>query len=277
LGTLGALASHPDFDDYLINGKARRSKAAGVRLRWNVDTRGHGTHIAGTVSAKLNNNYGVRGMGSIPTYITRGLDENGNARESDIMEAIDQCVAANVKVISLSLTGSSMSNVFKTQIDNIYSRIMVVAAAGNEGQYYQGFPASYSKVVSVGAVDEGENIWSKSNYGPWLELTAPGVMVLSLGLMRDGQYQFAFYTGTSMATPHIAAAAALLWSYFPECSTTQIRYAMAKTAKDKGSRGCDNYYGYGIVQVMNAYNFLKANTCRNARWGLFEGSGQCSL
>lgn len=102
-------------------------------------------------------------------------------------------------------------------------------------------------------------------------------MVLSLGLYQNNQYQFAFYTGTSMATPHVAAAAAMLWSYFPECTTTQIRYAMARTAKDKGNRGCDNYYGYGIVQVKSAYNFLAANSCRNSGWGRSVGSGKCSL
>lgn len=134
--------------------------------------RGHGTHIAGTISAKINNNYGVRGMGAIPTYVTRGLDDTGNARESDIMESIDQCVIAGSRVISLSLAGTSMSNSFKKEIDTLYARnVMIVAAAGNQGKYSESYPASYYNVVSVGAVDEGENLWSNSNYGPWLELT----------------------------------------------------------------------------------------------------------
>jgi subtilisin family serine protease len=80
-----------------------------------------------------------------------------------------------------------------------------------------------------------------------------------------------------MATPHIAGAAALLWSHFPSCSATQIRYVLARTAKDKGSTGCDDYYGYGIVQTKAAYNFLKKNSCRNASWGKSVGDGTCSI
>ena len=65
------------------------------------------------------------------------------------------------------------------------------------------------------------------------------------------------YSGTSMATPHVAGAAALLISHFPTCSVTQLRYALAYTSKDKGRSGCDPYYGYGIIRVKAAYDFLK--------------------
>jgi serine protease len=101
-------------------------------------------------------------------------------------------------------------------------------------------------------------------------------MVLSTGLFMNGQYQFAIYSGTSMATPHVSAAIALLWSHHPECTATQIRYALAYTAKDMGSSGCDDYYGYGIIQVKNALDFLDSNNCQMANWGQTVGSGQCS-
>lgn len=267
----GVLASHPDLNPDLLNGTNRDF------LSWNVDVRGHGTHIAGTISAKANNNYGVRGMGDIPIYVTRGLDDDGYARESDIIDAIEQCEAAGTKVISLSLSGGSMSQSMRNVIDRLYTKnILVVAAAGNDGIRYQSFPASYNKVISVGAVGEDEVKWTYSNFGPWVELTAPGHMIVSTGLYANGEYKFAIYSGTSMATPHVAAAAALLWSHYPDCTPTQIRYALAHSAKDKGIAGCDDFYGFGIVQVKNAFDFLSQYSCANSNWGQIVGNGQCS-
>mmetsp|Transcript_7039 Transcript_7039/g.8523 ORF Transcript_7039/g.8523 Transcript_7039/m.8523 type:complete len:80 (+) Transcript_7039:3-242(+) len=67
-----------------------------------------------------------------------------------------------------------------------------------------------------------------------------------------------------MATPHVAAVAALVWSHFPQCTNDQIRYALAASAKDVGFDGCDWDYGYGIVQAKKAYEFLKEHGCKKA-------------
>jgi subtilisin family serine protease len=81
----------------------------------------------------------------------------------------------------------------------------------------------------------------------------------------------------SMASPHVAGAAALLLSHFPSCTATQITYALAFTAKDNGTKGCDDQYGYGIVQVKAAYDFLLAYRCSpNTNWGKTVGDGTCS-
>jgi serine protease len=104
-----------------------------------------------------------------------------------------------------------------------------------------------------------------------------GTGILSTGFTSTGQYTFVLYTGTSMASPHVAGAAALLFSNFPKCTATQIRYALAYTASDKGSKGCDEKYGYGIIQVKAAYDFLKAYKCSyKSNWGKTVGDGTCS-
>lgn len=145
----GCMSNHPDFNSAAITGANRRTIATNTFLYWNRDKRGHGTHISGIVAARLNNKYGVRGMGNIPLYQTRGLDDNGNARESDIIDSINQCVAAGSKVINLSLAGGSMSKSFMSVVDTVYAKnILVVAAAGNEGKRVASYPAAYNKVVS---------------------------------------------------------------------------------------------------------------------------------
>jgi Subtilase family len=201
----GIASKHPDFNPSLVTGANRKTKATGTMLYWNQDLRGHGTHISGIVAARVNNKYGVRGVGHIPLYVTRGLDNNGVARESDIIDSINQCVAGGAKVINLSLSGGSMSKSFMSVIDGVYAKnVLVVAAAGNDGKRVAQYPASYNKVVSyvfnayflllsselqrltntnlisiacfdsVGAVDGSGVVWKGSNFGPWVDLTAPG-------------------------------------------------------------------------------------------------------
>ena len=197
----------------------------------------------------------------------------------------------------------AMSSLMKSLIDRLYSKgIIMVAAAGNEATDIPYYPASYGKVISVAAVDSNEMIWENSNYSPYTELSAPGVSIISTGIdfsatdantdtLQDDdssntnynnniQYTYTVYSGTSMATPHVAGAIAILSSYFPKCNPNQIRYALAKTAKDKGQTGCDNYYGYGIIQIKDALDFLSVTPCNrtNQRWGRrYVGAGSCNV
>lgn len=101
-----------------------------------------------------------------------------------------------------------------------------------------------------------------------LELLEQVNSFVELGLSRgdDREYSYSYMSGTSMATPHVAAAAALVWSHFPECTNHQIRHALAVTAQDQGIPGCDYDYGYGIVKAKDAYNFLLANPCTQGDW-----------
>jgi subtilisin family serine protease len=272
----GVIWGHPDLDFNKISGADRRSNKDSSTLKWNGDTRGHGTHIAGTVAAKPNNGIGVRGIGTMPLYITRGLNNLGQAYESDVRDAMEQCLSAGAKVISLSLAGSQISSSMMTTLDKMYDNgLLIFAASGNGGGLNKAFPAAYPKVVSIGAVTEKGTRWRGSNYG-WNELMAPGDLITSTSVSPTGSYVYANYSGTSMATPHAAGAAALLWSHFPGCTNTQIRYALAYSAQDVDNNGCDKTYGYGIVKVKAAYNFLSNYPCQNANWGQRVSSGGCT-
>lgn len=221
----------------------------------------------------------MRGIGNIPLYITRALDDNGAARESDILQAIQQCVNSGAKVISLSLGGGGMSTQLSTLLTSLYNEkgYLIFGASGNNGQNAKMYPAAHPLVIAVGAAMEDRTIWPGSNYGSWLELSAPGKLVYSTAVDSSGRSTYAFYSGTSMATPHAAGVAALVWSHFPECTNTQIRYALAKSARDLGSSGCDDYFGYGVVQAKSAVDWLKANPCQSATYGKGTIDGGCSM
>lgn len=264
-------ASHPDLDEGSLNGADRNP------LLWNRDLRGHGTHIAGTLSA-TDNTYGVRGVGDIPLYIVRGLDDQGRAFESDIIAALDQCAQSDAKIISLSLGGQGMSSAFQAKLDSLYHDhgMLIFAAVGNQGLNVQFYPAAYSSVVAVAAVGRDEKHWELSNTGSYVELAAPGVGVISTSVKDEDEFDYAAYSGTSMATPHASGVASLLWDKYPQCTNTQIRIAMAASAKDVGAEGCDEKTGFGVIKAQAAMDYLADHPC-DGTWGTTYHQGGCSL
>ncbi|WP_274054108.1 S8 family serine peptidase [Thalassomonas haliotis] len=229
---------------------------------WYNDGHGHGSHVAGTIAALGGNGIGVVGVnpsGDVGLHIVKVFNDSGNwAYGSDLIAAIGQCETAGASVISMSLGGgasmTSESNAFASALNN---GVLSIAAAGNSGNSTKSYPASYDSVMSVGAVDSSENIASFSQYNNQVEISAPGVNVNST-ITGNG---YASWSGTSMATPHVSGVAALVWSNHPTCTATQIRDALNNTAKDKGSSGRDNYYGYGIVQAKAAHDALTNDGC----------------
>jgi subtilisin family serine protease len=132
-----------------------------------------------------------------------------------------------------------------TQNENI----LVVAAAGNDGSSSYNYPASYPDVISVAAVDEGNNPAGFSQFNDQVDLAAPGVNIEST--VPGNSY--ASLQGTSMATPHVTAAIAKVWAARPQCTNHQVREAVEQSAFDLLSAGKDDSTGYGLVQVAAAY------------------------
>ena len=112
--------------------------------------------------------------------------------------------------------------------------------------------------MSVAATDSNNNKAGFSQWNDQVEIAAPGVGVMST--LPNGQY--AAWSGTSMATPHVAGVAALVWSHFPECNNNHIRNALIQSAEDFGDQGCDVEFGFGIVNAQDAYDYLVANPCQ---------------
>ncbi|WP_108945711.1 S8 family serine peptidase [Shewanella halifaxensis] len=229
---------------------------------WYNDGNGHGTHVAGTIAAIGGNNQGVVGVnpsGLVGLHIVKVFNDSGSwAYGSDLVAAVNQCVNAGADIISMSLGGGGSSSAERQAFANAANQgVLSIAAAGNDGNSKMSYPASYDEVMSVAAVDSSGNKASFSQYNSQVEIAAPGVDVNST--WNDGGYKA--ISGTSMATPHVAGVAALVWSHFPSCSPTEIRGALNATAEDRGSSGRDTSYGYGIVKAKAAYDYLQNSSC----------------
>merc|ERR1719328_562004 len=232
---------------------------------WDSDGHGHGTHCSGTVAGLGENSKGVVGVipdnmnGKFQLVIGKALSDSGSGSNSGVLGAVQSCVDNGAKVISLSLGGGGYSSTTDEFYKDLYENedILFVAAAGNGGSSSKLYPASYPALMSVAAIDSNKNKASFSQYNDQVEISAPGVSVKS-SLPND---KYASWSGTSMATPHVAGVAGLLWMYFPECKNYQIRNVLAATAKDLGDSGCDTKYGFGLVQAKAAYNLLSKGNC----------------
>lgn len=216
-----------------------------------TDGNGHGTHVAGTIAA-LNNNVGVVGVSyDVDLYAVKVLSGAGSGTLSGIAQGIEWAIDNDMDVINMSLGGSTGSSTLKQASDNAYnSGIVVVAAAGNSGSYFGlintiGYPARYDSVIAVGAVDSNNNRASFSSVGSQLEVMAPGVDINST--LPGNQY--GSLNGTSMASPHVAGATALILAKYPNMTNVEVRQKLRDTATNLGTAF---NYGHGVINVEEA-------------------------
>lgn len=235
----------------------------------------HGTHVAGTIAA-LDNSFGVRGViGSDPNlHIVKVFNESGWGYSSSLVSAIETCADNGADVVNMSLGGGGSSQTEANAMQNLYNQgVLLVAAAGNDGSAYSStdpmsYPASYNAVMSVAAVDSSKNLASFSQKNSQVEISGPGVSVLSTYPEgTGGQGNYGTMSGTSMASPHVAGVAALVWSHHPTCSAQEIRSVLNNTAQDLGAAGRDVKFGYGLAQSKDAIDYIDANGCDGSGGG----------
>ena len=216
------------------------------------DCTGHGTAVAGIIAAK-NNKTGITGVNpDVELYSARVLDENNQARVSQIIAAIDWAVEKKVDILNLSLGTAKDSEALHRAIRRAaWHDILVIAAAGN-GKTVE-YPAAYEETVAVGSVGTDGKVSENSARGSSLELVAPGEQILSTGmlggLMTSG--------GTSLAAPHVTGVASLLWQQDREADAGLIRMALDAGAKKYGGQEA---YGYGLVDYGYARSIY--DTCK---------------
>jgi subtilisin family serine protease len=352
---------------------------------WYTDENSHGTHVAGTISALNNSGTGVVGVNSnakLKLHIVKVFSASGWAYSSSLASAANKCGAAGANVISMSLGGGRKSVTEQKAFDQLQAKgVLSIAAAGNDGNTVVSYPAGYASVMMVAAVDENKAWATFSQYNSKVEISGPGVAVLSTVPMNSGTkaaltvgstsyapgamegspkatrtgalYDFGIgnavnsaaagkvcliqrgtidfatkvmncqnsggvgaviynnvagafggtmgttvstipsvtatdvegtamkgqvgqsatvavtgdhyshFDGTSMATPHVSAVAALVWSYYPSCTGAQIRASLTKSALDLSTAGKDNKTGYGLVQALAAKNRIATYGCGN--------------
>ena len=209
-----------------------------------IDTHSHGTHVAGTVAEGTPSNVEIMA-------IRASSGEDNTLYISDVNTSINKAIYASAGVINLSLGNDEYSESQKTILDSAYRyNIVVVAATGNENSPQVMYPARYDNTIAVGALDQDLNraVWSVadslgSNYGDEVDYVAPGTAIKGIN---------GYKSGTSMATPHVAAAVAILKSYNRDLGLNEVNGLLQEHVRDLGEEGRDTYYGYGMIDFNGA-------------------------
>jgi len=227
----------------------------------------HGTFVTGVIAATINNNKGIAGVGQFDILPIRVLDACGYGTYSQVAQGIIYAADNGADVINLSL-GSEFWQV--TTLENAVNyasgypaEAVVVAASGNSGNSIVSYPAGFEKTISVGATDINDNLTDYSQYGNTIDLTAPGgsdlssncspssqiTWILTTGTASDQSHGYYCVSGTSFASPLVAATAGLLKSLSPCATDEDIKSHLEQTALDLGAIGRDDLYGHGRVQA----------------------------
>lgn len=235
-----------------------------------MDDNRHGTHCAGTIGADGNNGIGTAGVNwKVSLMPLKFLSASGSGSLSDAVEAVKYATKMNVNVMSNSWGGGGFSQAMYDSIKAARQKgILVVAAAGNDGNdndKYPAYPASYEldNVISVAATDNRDQKSSWSNFGQRkVHLSAPGVGIYST--IPGGGY--GTFSGTSMACPHVAGAAALLWSKERKMNYAQIKERLLSTVDPVRTLYRKTVAG-GRLNVYNAImNQIPQREAPPSRW-----------
>ncbi len=221
------------------------------------DLQGHGTHVGGTVGAVTDNTIGVAGVAPDITLMSaKVLSNSGSGSYNSVAAGIVASADAGAQIISMSLGGPSNSRVITEAINYAMKKgALLVAASGNGGNARPSYPAAIPGVFTVGATDINNNIARFSQYGPHLDISAPGVNIMAtFPRNRSGMpgTNYGAISGTSMATPVVSAVAALVMSQNPGIKADDVKKILQASAVDAGPAGRDDKFGAGIVNAQAA-------------------------
>ena len=296
----GVDPTHPDLAPNLILGSYAKNIVTGKTGAAAVSGGSyHGTAMAGIIAAAANNGQFAAGAtyNAKILPIKTSYNDSGSGKHwwSDIIKGIDYVISLkqsknapsylkNIKVINISVYGTEYSEAFQQAVDRAADAgILVFACAGNQATNAPAYPASFDHVVSVSAMKatigwggtddpvggSSGSIWdnavafddSYSNYGSSIDLSAPGSTVYTTFPMN--MYEgFGYLSGTSNSSPEAASVAALVFAANPDLTVAQVQAILTTTARDRGAKGRDDYYGFGQVRadaaVAQAKRAIKA-------------------
>jgi hypothetical protein len=214
----------------------------------------HGTHVAGILGAVANNGIGIAGVcwnvKILPMRAGfRTTSGTGFLQDDDAAAAIIYGADMGCSVMNLSWGDANYSPIIADACNYAFERgITLVASAGNDPGPYLSYPAKLASVISVGAVDPYRNLAGFSSYGQELDLVAPGQEIYST-YKDTGNELYEQMSGTSMSSPFVAGAVALLKSIQPNLSPDEVRSRLLSSTDDLGYEGFDIYFGHGLLNV----------------------------
>ncbi len=254
----GVQTNHPDM--VVAHGEDFTGNFSGGNPVNNCDD--HGTAVAGSIRATMNNNLGVVGICpncslaaarvSISNVPCNG---QGTYQPSWFVDALAWADTIGARVTNTSSgfgVASSITSAYSTAVTN---GIVHFVSSGNSGTQGIEYPAYLASVNAVGAINRNGNRASFSTYGPELEFVAPGQSVYTTdrtGTLGYAGGSFTFVDGTSFSSPYAAGVAGLILSVRPELSPYAVAQIMKDTCVDRGATGFDNFFGYGIINARAA-------------------------
>lgn len=236
--------NHPDLQGRVIKGPDLANNDNDP-----MDDQGHGTHVAGTIAATGNNGVGIAGIAyNSKVLAIKVLGRDGSGDTSKIANGILKAAEMGAKVINLSLGGPQSSSVLKSAVDKATQQgALVVVASGNENTQTPSYPAAYPNALSVGSTTSSDSRSNFSNYGSTVDIAAPGSDILS-----TTEKTYKKQSGTSMASPHVAAGAAILLGKNPSLTNTQLRELLTSTGDSASG------FSNSAVKRMNLVKALAA-------------------
>ncbi len=230
-----------------------------------TDDEGHGSHVCGTIAQSTNNGIGVAGIAYSTTIMpVKVLGADGTGSYDQIADGIYFAVDNGAKVLNLSLGGYGSNSTLENAVNYAWNNgAIILCAAGNDNVSQLHYPSAYTNAVAVTATNYLDQKADYSNYGSYVDIAAPGgdgndnngdgymdgVLQNTFGATGEGYY---FYTGTSMATPHVAGVAASMFAVNPSITNAEVRNILETTADDIGAAGWDQYFGNGLLDGAEA-------------------------
>jgi subtilisin family serine protease/fibronectin type 3 domain-containing protein len=228
-----------------------------------MDDHGHGTHVAGTIAGVGNNAKGVVGVNWTSKIMAlKFLSSGGSGSLSNGIAALKYAADMGAKVSSNSWGCRCNSKAMDDAVAYEHDRgmVMVAAAGNNNGDALDHSPSSADRAIAVAATDYADRKAGFSNWGEKIDVAAPGVDTLSTRAVvnpmctasRTVGGKYCRVSGTSMATPHVAGLAALLWAEKPSLKNEEVRQIIRGGTDDLGTVGKDKNFGYGRINASNS-------------------------
>ncbi|HJV44226.1 MAG TPA: S8 family peptidase [Bacillota bacterium] len=243
----GIDATHPDLRGRMFGGINTADKTSPF-----VDPNGHGTHIAGIIAA-INNHFGVVGVAPLShLYSIKAFRADGTALLTDLADAIHWAMNENIQILNMSFGSSETSVTLQKALQAALRHgVIMVASAGNNGKTVD-YPAKYSEVFAVGAIQSNKKVAEFSSHGKELNYVAPGVDILSTWPVSP---YYNSLSGTSMAAPHISAICALLLTQKNNLTPAQVKSILDQSAV-KLPGVSSHKQGKGVVMASKAVGQL---------------------